>query len=1244
MRNGHGIALAVGLSLLFLALWPASAPAISSRTLIAPTGEAANDWFGYSAGTAGDVNGDGYADVIVGAHMNDAGGTDAGRAYIYFGGPGQDAVPGLTLTGAAGGDWFGRAVGTAGDVNGDGYADVIVGASYGSGGATPGHAYVYFGGPNADTVPDLILTGENAGDAFGQSVGTAGDVNGDGYADVIVGAHMCDAGGVNAGRAYVYFGGPNADAVPDLILTGANASDYFGFSVGTAGDVNGDGYADVIVGARGNDAGGTDAGSAYVYFGGPGADDSPDLTLTGAALGGAFGSSVGTAGDVNGDGFADVIVGAPQSGTEWAGQAYVFFGGPGADAVPDLTLTGTEDEAYGGSVGAAGDVNGDGYGDVIVGASYDSPHGFGVGHADVFFGGPAPDAVPDVTFVGAAPFDLFGYAVGTAGDVNGDGYADVVVGAPSNDAGGFEAGRAHVFSIYPYSVLSPNGGEQWVAGRPATVRWLGSDVADIAISTNGGLTYTTLVSGVGGAPENEWTVTAPSLATEYAKVRVAYTGRTPVRATSDASDRVFQIVAPVVPRAAASRLQRTFSGSSSVERLGFSASTAGDMNGDGFADVVIGAPGYSAGVGRTYVHFSGPPAGLPPDLVLEGNGAGSEFGHSVASAGDVNRDGYADVIVGTWHANLWGGMDGKAHIYLGGALPDALPDVTMRAQASDERFGTSVAGAGDVNGDGYDDWIVGAHRSSAGATAGGCAYIFLGSAFPDVTYDAALFGSSEFADFGWSVAGAGDVNGDGFADVIVGAPYADSSGVMTGRAYVYFGGRTLDTVPDVILQGEGGNDRFGISVAGAGDVNGDGFADVIVGADQNSATDPVAGRAYIYFGGPSMDSRPDVVLDGKGPYRSFGRSVGPAGDVNADGFDDVIVGAVGMDANGLAYVYYGSPGMDAVPDNVLTGTASPESFGCAVGTAGDTNRDGFDDVIVGGYSSSTGSPSAGRAYLYDLNRYHLLSPVGGETWNVGAMKTVSWLGPEKADLWLSTDAGKSFERIATDVGGDEQNTHPLRVPHSPGKFAMVKLTPTDGTLRGLDQSDSLFTIQTSVSLLALLAAPLPQGGASITWSTDPGPSDLQGYRLERAVGTGDWNTLVALTRETSVTDHSGGPGSRYRLFAVNGYGEELWLGETGLRPARALAAWPLPYRGGNLNVSFATYGGLGGGLGSAEVSVYDVRGRLVRHVARGDYAAGYQTAVWDGRDERGVRVAAGVYLLRAKAAGEVRTLKLAVLR
>jgi hypothetical protein len=164
------------------------------------TGEATNNQFGVSVSTAGDVNGDGYGDVIVGARLNSAGGMFAGRSYIYFGDRLMDNIADVTMTGEAAFDYFGRSVSTAGDVNKDGYCDVIVGAYCNYPGETDaGSAYIYFGGNAMDNTSDVIMSGETTGDAFGSSVSTAGDVNKDGYCDVLVGAY-----GNDAGRAHIY--------------------------------------------------------------------------------------------------------------------------------------------------------------------------------------------------------------------------------------------------------------------------------------------------------------------------------------------------------------------------------------------------------------------------------------------------------------------------------------------------------------------------------------------------------------------------------------------------------------------------------------------------------------------------------------------------------------------------------------------------------------------------------------------------------------------------------------------------------------------------------------------------------------------------------------------------------------------------------------------------------------------------------------------------------------------------------
>src|SRR5262249_41352712 len=190
---------------------------------------------------------------------------ETGRAYLYFGGPGMDNVPDRVFTGAAAGDRFGTSVMGLGDVNADGFEDIIVGAYWNdAAGSNAGRSYVFLGSPTMDTIADVILTGEFPGDGFGKSVCDAGDVNDDGYSDVIVGAYQSDAGGPNSGKAYVFFGGNPMDVVPDMTISGEAPGDQLGYWVSSTGDLFGDGFPDVIVGASFNDAAATDAGRAYV--------------------------------------------------------------------------------------------------------------------------------------------------------------------------------------------------------------------------------------------------------------------------------------------------------------------------------------------------------------------------------------------------------------------------------------------------------------------------------------------------------------------------------------------------------------------------------------------------------------------------------------------------------------------------------------------------------------------------------------------------------------------------------------------------------------------------------------------------------------------------------------------------------------------------------------------------------------------------------------------------------------------
>jgi hypothetical protein len=409
-------------------------------------------FFGSSV-ASGDFNGDGYDDIVVGAPSDDAAGIISGSAYIYFGGPSVDSAPDIVLKGAAFLDYFGGSVADAGDVNSDGWHDVIVGAPQNNSAAPhAGRAYIFFGGPGIDATPDILLDGDAADDFFGGSVSGAGDVNGDGYGDVIVGASHNDAGAQDAGRAYIFFGGKAMDNRSDINLTGAGYMDSFGGSLSGAGDLNGDGYDDVIVGAA-YSSGGTGPGTAYVYFGGSQMDAKADVTFAGENPDDRFGWEVSGAGDVNSDGYADVLVGAPFNGeTAWrAGAAYVYFGGSYMDAYADITLRGTNRSArLGHSVCGAGDVNRDGYGDIILGAPYDWSACQTTGEALVFFGGGSMDAAPDIVITGAAANDSLGFSVGGGGDINGDGWADLIVGVPYSDIGGADKGQARLFSRAPF--------------------------------------------------------------------------------------------------------------------------------------------------------------------------------------------------------------------------------------------------------------------------------------------------------------------------------------------------------------------------------------------------------------------------------------------------------------------------------------------------------------------------------------------------------------------------------------------------------------------------------------------------------------------------------------------------------------------------------------------------------------------------------------------------------------------------
>jgi hypothetical protein len=423
-------------------------------------GERADDNFGFSLDAAGDVDGDGFVDLLVGAIFNDDAASAAGKTYVFPGGRGFGTLPLVAMVGEAADDHFGVAVAHAGDVNGDGFADVIVGARFNDRVASAaGAAFVFFGGPAMDGTPDVIVTGEFKDDWFGQSVDGAGDVNGDGFDDFVVGAPFNDDRGSAAGKAYLYLGGRSPSATPAVVLYGDSQDDgHFGWSVSRAGDVNGDGYDDVLVGARLFGTGTDRArGRAYVFFGGASPDGVPDVIMTGEVKDDWFGHAVGDAGDVNGDGYDDVLVGAPFYDSVTAttfssavGRVYVFLGGPVPDNVPDRLLTGSDpDEQLGWDLSGGADIDGDGLDDIAGGARFYDGNPTEVrafGRVIVAYGSRGAALRPGPSLVGLTADDQFGHDVAVV-PIGLNGSDSLAASAVYSDESGSGAGSAARLSL-----------------------------------------------------------------------------------------------------------------------------------------------------------------------------------------------------------------------------------------------------------------------------------------------------------------------------------------------------------------------------------------------------------------------------------------------------------------------------------------------------------------------------------------------------------------------------------------------------------------------------------------------------------------------------------------------------------------------------------------------------------------------------------------------------------------------------
>ena len=387
---------------------------------------------------------DARVDRSVDAQTPDGSGSDgAARGDAPDGGiPGSPCVELgcsvlLTLTGEAAGDYFGWVSADIGDIDADGARDFAVGAPFnGAGGRSAGRLYVYSGKTGAQI---FLGTGENRS-LLGFAVANAGDVDGDGVNDVVAGGSQAglQAAGVGPGLARIYSGKTGAHV---RTLIGEHTDDTFGFSVWSAGDLDKDGHGDVIVGAPGSDAQGDKSGRAYVFSGATGAIL---FTFTGLAAGDLFGTAVAGLPDLDDDGYPDLAIGARNAGPLQRGRVYVHSGKTG-HLIRQFEANPSGGELGGFFVSSAGDVDKDGIHDIYAGDYGDTPDDAGAtaGHAYVWSGktGALLYDLPAQT-----PWEGFGIGRGAAGDVDNDGYADLVIGAYTNSSAAPQAGRTYLFS------------------------------------------------------------------------------------------------------------------------------------------------------------------------------------------------------------------------------------------------------------------------------------------------------------------------------------------------------------------------------------------------------------------------------------------------------------------------------------------------------------------------------------------------------------------------------------------------------------------------------------------------------------------------------------------------------------------------------------------------------------------------------------------------------------------------------
>ena len=861
---------------------------ISSTDLITLDGNVANGNFGIKVASGGDIDGDGYGEILVGAPDYPLPSSKKGAIFIYYGSADgfdlakTDTLRGNTLFPTATVNFLGYALSFAGDVNGDGYADILVGVeelqlSLVLEGSATG---INTSGSGASATQ---LTGA-ATTNFGWDVSNAGDINADGYSDIMVAS--TNAGTHSGGEVYIYNGSSSGvETTPVDTLANEISGSQFGHTLALAGDINGDGLSDVSSFAGGN---------FYVYYSDTtGAKTnkffstskfSPTSTSTSVN-----GTAASGAGDVNGDGYSDIVAGSSflNNGQLQEGGFFVYHGSSsGLNTSAAVSFQSNKaNSSMGNSVSSAGDVNGDGYNDILVGVqNYEVETGSGFhnnnrGLVLIYYGSSTGivTAEPD-SIVGTETGAMLGASVSGAGDINGDGISDVIAGAPEKDNGSTNEGVAYVYTgRTSYIGTSPLTLLSSATKTPATVSILGDINGD----------------GFSDMAIGHW---------QRDSLYIIY---------GEDSNTAFQKI-------------DTLKGAIG-SRLGWAISGGGDINGDGYSDFVVTAPrfksetSFSRWDGAAFIFYGDPDLGETKKIAFTDTVTGKKnvsfsgyngIGDDVAIIKDVNSDGYDELLVSSSNFEISGNY-GAVFLYRGGPSKNLLNSDRDTLQGiSNTSFGIWVSDAGDLRGDGRNDFVVGASTFSNGHSQEGAAYLYEVDAEGYSSSPIILEGNEANKKLGITCGSLGDVDGDGYDDLgvlgdsVLNIYKGSSSGISTTPSGSTLGGQFSMTY---------------------GDLNGDGYSDYVLGDHLanlgKGAENAEDGVVIAYKGGSSFPG--EVLKSFTSTDEGIGWSIGGIGDVNGDGYTDLMMG---YDERGEVDLFLGNSGGGMIRQLRVYNSGSTEPY------------------------------------------------------------------------------------------------------------------------------------------------------------------------------------------------------------------------------------------------------------------------------------------------------------------------------